>query len=80
MSELLPNTEFYAQYKGNCEANLGSLRGPATDGEYRVVTSVEVGTKDGEVYTEVGFAKAGFGNKMFANHILPEAVLNNNGS
>ena len=81
MSELLPNTEFYATYSGKCEANIGSLRGPATSGEYRVITEVEhKWGPNGEVITEVGFAKAGFGNQMFANHVLPEAVLNNNGS
>ena len=74
----LPYPEFYATYPGKCEANLGSLRRPATDGEYRVI--VEVAYNEELDKTEIGFARAGFGNKMFANHVLPEAVLNNNGS
>lgn len=78
MSEFLPNTEFYATYSGKCEANIGSLRGPATSGEYRVITEVAYDPETDK--TTVGFAKAGFGNQMFANHVLPEAVLNNNGS
>ena len=78
MSELLPNTEYYATYPGNCHSNVGSMRGPRMDGEYVVVTEVSYDSATDK--TTIGYARAGFGNKMFANHVLPEAVLNNNGS
>lgn len=70
-----PVTEYYAHYSGNCESNVGSLRGPRMDGEYVVVTEVRYDpVKD---QTEIGYARTGYGNQMFANHLLSEAVLNN---
>lgn len=78
----LPAPARFAVYPGKVEAQLGSLRGPNTLGEYLVIVDVNYDAVADK--TRIGYAFARKGNPQMymdrwvsSNHVLPEAVLNN---